>query len=147
MDSYTKKLEYLGSLANGIYAAAEIYNIMKLNESDSNKKKPYSKDENNQYRRSVNPSTTAMYNDVLIAIAKYLPEASYRKNNLRKSLDKSILYGNTYKQLKDNMTSLRVDGMDKNKLINTLSIVKPLLNGERADIVDKFLKIYDIINS
>ncbi|NSW89514.1 MAG: hypothetical protein HPY74_02330 [Firmicutes bacterium] len=131
------KRKNLQSIANAIYAADKIRNILK----DPNTRNSYTPG-----KRAYN--NISVFGEVIRVIADYLPNSNnYRGNSLKEMVDKSAIYINTYKKLKQQLISARNGKLNKNKLVETLAIVRPLLKNERKVIVDKVLKIYEILNT
>lgn len=128
--------KYLQSIANGIYAADKINNLLKA-----------------QNTRSDNMAGAAarnisIFGEIIKIIADYLPtDNNYRENNLKDIISRSSTYGNTYSQLKQHLLAAKGERLSNNQLAETLSIVKPLLQDKPRSTVDKVLKIYEIIKA
>jgi len=128
--------KYLQSIANGIYAANEVRNLLKA---------PNMRSDNTtgMVARSI-----SVFGEVIKVIADYLPvENNQRGSNIKEMVNKSAAYGNTYSQLKQHLVSARQSRLNKDHLIETLAIVKPLLKDEPRTTVDKVLRIYEIIKA
>ena len=128
MDRY-KKLE---AIANGFYAASRIQNAL-------------STDIETNSGASVRSSTLDRISEVLNIIDKYSPE-SFRQN-VSGIVSKSMRYSRAYKDIKQHLYFARDKKIDRDMFINTLKVMKPILNNKQILIVNKFLKIAEILYS
>jgi hypothetical protein len=120
------------SIANSITAVAKIRDLRNStlkNDGDS----------------SVKPSITYVYGEMLKTVAEYSP--GRHGDALRKSVELGNLYSNTYKDLRNYLSSTRSGKTDPARIVKTLAIVKPVLPNRHKTIIDKIQKIYEIINS
>mgnify|MGYP000918282395 CR=1 FL=1 len=128
MDRY-KKLE---AIANGFYAASRIQKILNTDFETSP-------------GTSVRYSSFDKISEIFNIIDKYSPE-SYRQN-VSGIVKKSMRYSRVYKDLKQHLYSARNKKADRDMFINTLKVIRPILNNRQILIVDKFLKIAEILYS
>ena len=128
----------LYSIANAIYAADKIRNLLKrvqgMQDNSISGKRAY--------------DDMAIFGEIIRVIADYFPDSdNYRRNSLRETVDKCALYGNAYKKLKQHMISTRNEGLTDTKIIEALVAIKPLIKGKRRTMIDKALEIYEILNT
>lgn len=124
------KSERLQAIADGINAANKIHNIYKSGLlSDS--------------RTVIRDGRLAMINDILQVIAGNSPERS--ANLLKETLEKTTVFSDTYRNLKRHMTLARNRSMNSGDLVETLNIIKPALSSQQKVLVDKVIKLFDVI--
>ena len=122
----------LEHIANGIYAANKIRNLRQpIFEQNS--------------RTSVHPDNISMIRQILDIVHEYIPET--HKKALEDTIDKSNLCNETYKSLKQHFTTIKTRGIDNDNLIQTLHIMKPVLNNNTQNLIEKMMKAYEIFNS
>jgi|LSQX01.1.fsa_nt_gb hypothetical protein len=125
-----KKLE---NITNGINAAHKIKSIQ-------NSMNPMTRDSSNP------PDTMAMLSQVLEVIASYYPDNG--NTALSERIQKSNLYGEAYRNMKHHVKTLQSNSRFGGKdLIKTLHIIKPIMDSQRKDFIEKLIKIHEIINS
>jgi hypothetical protein len=128
--------KYLQSIANGIYAADKVRNLLETTNVRSNTPS------------GVVGNRIAVLGEIIKVIANYLPvENSQRGSNIQELVNKSTMCGNTYSQLKQHLFHAKEGRLKQGQLIETLAIVRPLLKDEPRVTVDKVLKIYEIIRT
>ncbi len=128
--------KYLQSIANGIYAADKVRNLLEISNVRSNTPS------------GMLAHRISVLGEIVKVIADYLPaENSYRGSNIQDIVNKSTTYGNTYSQLKQHLFHAKEGRLKQGQLIETLAIVRPLLKDEPGITVDKVLKIYEIIKA
>jgi len=123
----------LEQITNGINAAYKIKNVRdSLTQNDSND------------RQEINNVDFLM--QMLSVIAEYSPEP--HNNTISKKLEKSAVYHNTYKNLKQHIKDIQTNRqVDTEGLAKTLEIVRPILDGDKRSFVDKMLQIQKILKS
>lgn len=128
MDKY-KKLE---SITNGINAA---HKLMTLKNSAANQRSddsPY--------------ITPALLSQMLQVIAQHSPDRS--KTPLKRSLDQTNLYTKAIRELKQEALNIREKNrVYKDDIIKTLHILKPIMDPRRQSIIEKIIKIQQILDS
>lgn len=92
--------------------------------------------------RKAEPDTLK---EMLQVLTQYSPE-SYR-GNISKSLEESSLYADTYKNLKQHLKSTSSRSVKSEDLIDVMQIVKPALKGKNLHVIEKVLRIYEIMRS
>jgi hypothetical protein len=122
----------VNSIANGFNAARKIYKIK-------------STTSRSDYSTTVNRSIVPYVIEALQVICDYSPENS--KKFLREIINKSNLYNNTYLGLRDHVYDTYNQKITVKNLARTLEIINPVLQNQNKLIVEKILKIYEIINS
>jgi hypothetical protein len=122
----------VNSIANGFNAARKIYKIKNTSVR-------------NDYSTTVNQSIVSYVIEALQVICDYSPENS--KKFLREIINKSNLYNNTYLGLRNHVYDTYNQKMTVKNLARTLEIINPVLQNQNKLIVEKILKIYEIINS
>lgn len=130
-----KKLE---SIANGLYAAARIQNI--YNTAGASSETRSGDRMNNMLRQSLE------------TIIQYSPD-SFR-NKMSEILSKSITYSDTYRNLKGHFNRNKYRSGEESantppadNIMRALEIIKPATGEQSSDLIDKIIKIYDIISS
>ena len=128
MDKY-KKLE---TITNGLNAA---HKIMTLQTSAIN-----------QRSKDSTKITPALLSQMLQVIAQYSPDKN--KIPLTRSLEQTNRCSKAITELKEEVLNIR----EKNKIykddvIKTLHILKPIVDPNRQTIIEKILKIQEILNS
>lgn len=129
MNEKYRKLEYI---ANGIHAAN------KINEINSSS-------HNMRDGSSVKAGKLTRLNEIAGVIAQYYPGPHGRI--IGDAAGKSAVYSETYRNVKRQINSSRGKNIDAGTMINTLRTIKPALGGQQLHMVDKIIKIYDIIKS
>ncbi|HHW47760.1 MAG TPA: hypothetical protein GXX14_03970 [Clostridiaceae bacterium] len=132
MDRYVDRYKKLEAIANGFYAASRI-------------QKALNSDFETSPGTSVRSSTLDKIYEVFNIIDKYSPE-SYRRN-VSDIVKKSFRYSRAYKDIKQHLYSARNKKADKDMFINTLKVLKPILSNKQIMLVDKFIKITEILYS
>lgn len=128
--------KYLQSIANGIYAADKVRNLLKTTNTRSNN------------TSEMVAHTISVLGEIIKVIADYLPaENSYRGSNIQEIINRSTVYGNTYSQLKQHLFNAKEGRLKQGRILETLEIVSPLLKDEPKITIDKVLKIYEIIKA
>lgn len=129
MDRYQK----LEQITNGINAAYKIKTATNsLNREDC---------ENGQETNNVE-----LLLQMLSVIAEYYPEP--HRNTLSNNLKKSTVYHNTYKNLKHHIKNMQTSrSADSNEFARTLELVKPVLDKDRRSLIEKMLRIHEILKS
>jgi hypothetical protein len=127
MNDRTKRLH---GITNGIITAGKIHNIYKSNlHSDS--------------RTVIKAGRLSMINDILQALSEHSPDKPAKL--LSETIDKTVTFSNTYKGLKRHLSLSQERSMTGNDMLETLSIMKPALNNQQKVLIDKIIKIYDIL--
>lgn len=127
MDKY-KKLE---TITNGINAA---HKIRSLQNSTS------------YQRADGKPDTLTLLSEMLSVIAQHSPET--HRSSLSERLDKTNVYGEAYRGLKQHVKGIKSnDRIEKNDIIKTLHIIKPVVDERKQTLIEKILKIQEILDS
>jgi len=128
MDKY-KSLEYV---INGIQAAEKIRNTY-----------------NTQLRSDSNILVKAAGLPALIEVMQIIAEFSpdIYKKSLGEVARKSNLYGNAYRNIKNHLKTSKSRSLDKDMLINTLDVIKPIMDNRQKVVIDKVLQIFQILDS
>jgi hypothetical protein len=129
MDRYKK----LQSVANAINAATEIRSL-------------YASNSRNNSRHEVRPDNISLLNNVLKIISEYMPGSQSRV--LEETTNKCNSYSCAYKNLKQNIRALgSSQAVDKEIMIRILNLMKPFMQSRQSHFIDKFTKIYEILQS
>ena len=129
----TDKYKTLNNIANGIHAANRIHEI-----HNSSLKRG---SEVSDRRESV-----SNLNEVLKVLADYSPDAHSSK--IGSVLGKSSSYSNTYRDLKQHLNILQSrKRIDRELLMRTLEVIKPMVGSNKKSTIDKALKIHEILKS
>lgn len=127
MDKRTK----MDSIANGFYAAGKIREALQSNlRSDST--------------TAVRVSNTDLLGQVLDILSQYSPET--RREPMQRTLQKSSVYMQTYKNLKQHMKTTESRSMSRHNFVHTLTLMSPILSGRRQLMVEKILKLYELFD-
>ncbi|NMB33291.1 MAG: hypothetical protein GX992_03490 [Clostridium sp.] len=122
-----KKLE---TITNGLNAASE---IIKLQDSTTN-------------QRNHNSITPEFVSQALQIIARYSPEK--HRAPLTEGLNKTNLYSDVIKKLKLKMLDAKKkDKIHRDDIVSTLHILRQIAEPKQQTIIDKILKIRDILDS
>lgn len=124
-----RKLEHL---ANGFNAAGKINNMRKSQSRD---------DSNN----SLSPNNLNAIREMLQTIAEFSPE--YHRKPLEGTIYKSNEYINTYRDLKHHFRSVSKQRVDAESFVKTLGIIKPVVNNNQQVMIEKLLRVYEILKS
>lgn len=127
-----KREDKLEAISNGFYAANKIRQTLD----------PIA---DNNSRISVHRDNLESINEIFNIIKQYFPN-SYRHNFLP-AIDKSMEYSRAYKNIKQHFSSEKDKKMDNEMFIKTVKVMKPILNNKQNVIIDKFLKIAEILYS
>ncbi len=121
----------LENIANGFRAAHKINTIRNssLQTSDT--------------RTSVRKAEPDVLKEMLQVLAEFSPD-KYR-SNLASSLDQSSLYADTFKNLKQHLRDSSSRSMKSDDIIDAMRIVKPAVKGKNEHMIDKVLRIYEIL--
>lgn len=142
MDKY-KKLE---NITNALQAAGKIKGVYRAPEYNNPKKaiENGSRADVNGGRADEN-SSICRFCDALRIIGKYSP--GLNRSRFGETIDRSAQYSNTYRNLKRQIRMLNSRGMNRETLIQTLNVIKPLLSGRSVYFVDKISRIHEILKS
>ncbi len=123
----------LEQITNGINAAYKI----KTATNSLNRKASENRQETNNVELLL---------QMLTVIAEYSPEP--HRNTLSDNLEKSTVYHNTYKNLKQHIKNIQTNRhVDSEGLVRTLELVKPVLDKDRRSLIEKMLQIHEILKS
>lgn len=123
----------LEQITNGINAAYKI----KTATNSLNRKASENRQETNNVELLL---------QMLTVIAEYSPEP--HSNTLSDNLEKSTVYHNTYKNLKQHIKNIQTNRhVDSEGLVRTLELVKPVLDKDRRSLIEKMLQIHEILKS
>lgn len=124
-----KKFEHL---ANGFHAAGKINNMRRSNlRGDSS--------------NSFSSSNITVLSEMLQTIAEYSPDS--HRGSLEGTIYKSNEYINTYRNLKNHFRSVSNQKINTESFVRTLDLVKPVVNNNQQVLIEKILKVYEIIRS
>ncbi len=91
-------------------------------------------------------SNVELIMQMLSVIAQYSPEP--QRNSLNDRLQRTTIYQNTYKNLKQHLKSMQSERhVNSDGLVKTLEIVKPAISGDRRNLIEKVLQIHEILKS
>lgn len=94
---------------------------------------------------SVRAGNKSMLADIIGIIAEHSPDT--HKRTLEEALSRSYQYSEAYSHIKQHLRTVRNQKMNKENFIETLNVVRPILSNRRKALVDKVMKIFEIINS
>ena len=120
----------LENIANGIHAANKIKALRKAANTDS--------------RTSVRSGNTSIISEALRSIAEYSPGGF--RNSLGEVNQKCCQYCDTYRNLKQHLSTEKAGGINKDRFVQSLSILEPVLDNRKRNIISKIMKIYDLFN-
>lgn len=127
------KYQKLEQITNGINAAYKIQNAR----NSLNRKSPEERQET---------SNVDLLLQMLSVIAQYSPET--HRNSLSDRLEKSTVYHDTYKNLKQHIKSIQSDRqVNSEGIVRTLEIVKPVVDKDKRSAIEKVLQIHEILKS
>lgn len=147
MDKY-KKLE---NITNALQAAGKIKGVYKVPEHNNpGHNDPERTDENGSRAvvngsRAVENSSVCRFCEALRIIGEYSP--GLNRSRFGETIDRSAQYSNTYRNLKRQIRMLNSRGMNREALIQTLNVIKPLLSSRSVYFVDKISRIHEILKS
>ncbi|MCR4435660.1 MAG: hypothetical protein QHH06_09865 [Clostridiales bacterium] len=95
--------------------------------------------------RSVQPSNLHKMGEIMQILAEYSPDR--HKDNLSAAIEKSMMYSNTYRNLKQHLREARGKKMDVPTVLKALEMLKPALGNNHNILIDKMVKIYEILRS
>lgn len=128
------KYEKLETITNGINAANKIRSLQ-------------SSAGNQRSDTSNSIDTVALLSQMLGIIAQYSPETD-RKNLLNERLDKTRMYSEAYKGLKHEIRDIKSNNrVGKDDIIKTLHILQPVVDTHRQTLIEKILRIQEILDS
>ncbi len=130
--SKTDKYNILESIANGIYAAGKIQDTYRSRQQRNSES-------------TVFPDNVSTLNRLLQILADYSPQM--HRGKLGEAISKSNELSSAYKDLKRHFSTARNQKIDKDLIIKTLNTVKPIVNNRRKTVLDKALRIHEILNS
>lgn len=126
-ESNDKKLE---AISNGFIAASKIQQALNpINNDDS--------------RMTVKRDSLDSINEIINIINLHSP-GSYR-NGAIDAAKKSMEYSKAYKDIKQYFNTRKNERLDNESFINTVKVMKPILTNQHKVIIDKFLKITEIL--
>ncbi|WP_010250565.1 hypothetical protein [Acetivibrio cellulolyticus] len=129
MNRYQK----LEQITNGINAAYKIKNAR----DSLNRKGPEERQET---------SNVELLMQMLSVIAQYSPEP--HRNSLSDRLERTTVYQDTYKNLKQHLKNLQSNRqVDSEGIVKTLEIVKPIVDKDKRSLIEKVLQIHEILKS
>jgi hypothetical protein len=83
----------------------------------------------------------------LKTVAQHAPENFRGDNRIYEQIDRWTLILNTYQELNNKVTKARGDGFKTNDIISIAKVIKPIMNNRNQNDIEKFLRIYEILNS
>lgn len=127
-----EKTRRLEQIANGIQAANKIQQV-------------YRSTLRNDDTSTVRADRKAALFDILGIIAEFSPD-TYR-SILGDTIDKSHMFGEAYRNIKHHLRVSRNQSINREMLVQTLGHIRPIVGNRRKALIDKVLKIYEILNS
>jgi hypothetical protein len=95
--------------------------------------------------RSIdNANTISVFSRVLDILSEYAPDR--HKNILGEAANKSRVYMEVYNKLNQNIVTYRNNrnGIDTNNIINTLTILHPVLNSQQKMLIERIIKLNEV---
>lgn len=135
MDNYKK----LDIIANGLLAVSKINNIRNSMQKAGSLG---STESLSRQGRTFPLDQLATLNEILKVLAQHSPE-QYKKP-LSEFVSKSTMYTNVYTNLMTHINSTRNQEFDRNRIIKTLDVVKPIADDRGKLLIDKILKLYEV---
>lgn len=126
------RFEALEQIANGIQAAGRIKKLFRENTRGGDE-------------AAIMPSSVSTLNEVLEVIAEYSP--GFRRQAINDTVIKSNMLSDTYRSLKTNFSNAREGKLDRESVLKTLSAIRPMVSERQKLLIDKVLKIYEILNN
>lgn len=83
----------------------------------------------------------------LKTVAQHAPANFRGDNKIFEQIDRGTLILNTYQELNNRVTKARSDGFKTNDIINIARVIRPIMNNKNQINIDKFLQIYEILNT
>lgn len=122
----------LYDLANGIYAAGrirEVLNSTRIGET-----------------RGLNDTNIIQaFSRILDILSEYAPEK--QRNILAGTANKSRIYMDVFKNLNQNLNTYRGNRrLDRNNIVNTLTILQPVLGPRERILIDKIVKLNEVFS-
>jgi hypothetical protein len=130
-DGFMDKRKKLDNIANGFYAAGKIRDVYQSNLRSDN-------------TAAVRASSTDLLGQILNIITQYSPEK--HQEPLKRTLQKSSTYIETYKSLKQHMKTPESRSMSRHNFVHTLMLMSPILSNRRQLMVEKVLKLYELFD-
>ncbi|HOM01485.1 MAG TPA: hypothetical protein PLH43_01475 [Acetivibrio sp.] len=128
------KYEKLEAITNGINAANKIRTLQ-------------SSATNERADAIANIDQVGLISQMLDIIAQYSPN-THRKRLLNENLNKTRMYSQVYKGLKHEMKDIKSSNrVGKKDIINTLHILQPVVDNRSRTLIEKILKIQEILDS
>ncbi|MCX7749257.1 MAG: hypothetical protein N2645_20550 [Clostridia bacterium] len=93
----------------------------------------------------VKQSSIQLLNEILKTIGEHPPVS--HKQNIQSVVDKSTQYTNTYRNLKNHLESLNSKKAGSHELARSLQIITPVLPNQHKIMVEKMLRILEVIYS
>jgi hypothetical protein len=126
------KLRTLDNIANGIHAANKVQQIYR---SRLNKRQ-------GEIKGTDNLDTL---NEIIRILTSYSPNT--HRGRLNNALIKGGELSNTYHSFKQHFSLMRSQRMNRDLFIKTLDVIKPVVDSRKRNLLDKALKIHEILNS
>lgn len=124
--------DVLQQVTNGFQAASKIKSVSRRSLSDDD-------------GTTVMPGNVHRLNEMLQIIAEHSPDL--HRTALGDTLQKSGEYYKVYRDLKQHFKFARGQRMNMDILLKTLTAVRPSLSHDSKAMIDKILKIYEILKS
>ncbi len=120
------------NIANGFNAANKVRDV-------------YNSSLREEQNLSVRASNVTLLLQMLSAISEYSPEP--HREVISRAVDRCNLYNCTYKDLKRHFGSMRGQSPSFRNFTETLGIIRPILDNGNKSVIDKILKIYEILST
>jgi len=132
MKTRAEKLRTLDNIANGIHAANKVHQI-------------YSSRLSRSQGRVRGYEGIDVLNEIIKVLSGYSPDR-YR-GRLSSALRKGGELSNTYHSFKQHLGLMRSQRMNRDLFIKTLDVIRPVVDSRKRNLIEKALKIHEIINS
>ena len=119
----------LYDLANGIFAAGRIGEVLNTAHSKNT-------------RGIDSTNTVFVISRILDILSEYAPDR--QKGILGEVANKSRVYMDVCNKLNQNISTYRNDRVDTNNIINTLTILHPVLNSQQKMLIDRIIKLNEV---
>ncbi|MFZ5987258.1 MAG: hypothetical protein ACOYWZ_09075 [Bacillota bacterium] len=122
----------LYDLANGIYAAGRIREVLNSTRSG-------------ETRGLDDTNIIQAFSRILDILSEYAPEK--QRNILVGTANKSRIYMDVFKNLNQNLNTYRGNRrLDRNNIVNTLTILQPVLGPRERILIDKIVKLNEVFS-
>lgn len=124
--------ERLENIANAIHAANKINST-------------YKPEKNNNLKTRLLPANVDVLKNILGIIAEYSPKR--HRSKISNTLERTSHFSTTFRDLKHYMSSSRSDSGYRKSFIDILSILEPIADVRKKNIIQKILKLDEILHN